>query len=516
MIRHRGVYGWLVVGALVGWQAVLASAAGPVDELASRLPDQPNAVVALHVAKILDSPIGKAEGWREKYTSRFESGPLMVPPHATDFLLAADLELASMSPRWEAAVFNLSTSPTMDQIAKVVSGHRDTVQNRPAVYLNDQSYLLQLGEHQYGVLRPANRQDVNRWAKALQGAPVKLSPYLQQAIGYSDNVGTEIILALDMSGMLNPDHVRERVQSSKLRDAVKADEDQIVKLLTSVEGITFGVRAADKLVARLKIDFSEDVTPLAPITKPLIINLLRQSGAALPEMEEWQVDSAGKRLSLRGNLSGDGLRRILSLIHVDASVVQDAERVSEPAANEPGMPEGMSEEQARAYRATRRYFRHIETYVKDLGNPRVTDFSQVGLWMQNYSRRIQALQTSNVDQDVVAFGQKIVDQMNQTVNDLYGISQDASTQAAAIGPGVNIRMGALPTRYNMNFGGHMMWRYAPIGSTEIDTSAISQRAAVEQQAINQSAQVAQQRMTDLGSQLEQMRSTLNERYGKGF
>ncbi len=48
-----------------------------------------------------------------------------------------------------------------------------------------------------------------------------------------------------MSGMLNPDHVRERVQSSKLRDAVKADEDQIVKMLTSVEGITFGVRAAE-------------------------------------------------------------------------------------------------------------------------------------------------------------------------------------------------------------------------------------------------------------------------------
>ncbi len=117
---------WVVDrGGLVGWQAIVASAAGPVDELASKLPDQPNAVVALHVAKILDSPIGKAEGWREKYTSRFESGPLMVPP-TPRISAAADLELSSMSPRWEAAVFNLSTSPTMDQIAKVVSGRRDT------------------------------------------------------------------------------------------------------------------------------------------------------------------------------------------------------------------------------------------------------------------------------------------------------------------------------------------------------------------------------------------------------
>ncbi len=109
----------------------------------------------------------------------------------------------------------------------------------------------------------------------------------------------------------------------------------------------------------------------------------------------------GKRLSLRGNLSATECERILSLIHVDASVVQEAERAQRPGRRRPpslvcrkGCPKIRHEHS----RATRRYFRHNRNLSQGPGKSRVTDFSQVGLWMQNYSRRIQSLQTANVDQ----------------------------------------------------------------------------------------------------------------------
>ena len=67
-----------------------------------------------------------------------------------------------------------------------------------------------------GVMFPANRQQVVRWvreAKTATSAP--LTPYLAEAVGYADKVGTDIVLALDLTDMLPEAYVANGLKPTR-------------------------------------------------------------------------------------------------------------------------------------------------------------------------------------------------------------------------------------------------------------------------------------------------------------
>ena len=96
------------------------------DDLLVRLPADANAIVLLDADRIFSSLIAKSENWRDKYASSFESTPLMLPPSATRFVLAAELEVENMTPVWEAAVMTLAVDTSVKQIADRRSGLVDS------------------------------------------------------------------------------------------------------------------------------------------------------------------------------------------------------------------------------------------------------------------------------------------------------------------------------------------------------------------------------------------------------
>src|SRR5688572_21445215 len=99
--------------------ALVAVPAGAAEfaSLMKWLPEDANVLLVLNVDQMLARPMAVKEGWREAHAKSFGETPLMVPPKAKEFVLASQLDLEFMKPRWEVAVMNLSLDPTVKQIA---------------------------------------------------------------------------------------------------------------------------------------------------------------------------------------------------------------------------------------------------------------------------------------------------------------------------------------------------------------------------------------------------------------
>ena len=85
----------LALGLLSGSASPLWAQAGG---LATRVPNDANAVVILNVEKIMASPIAQRENWREQREKSAAAGLTILPASATNFLMAARLDLEFMQP----------------------------------------------------------------------------------------------------------------------------------------------------------------------------------------------------------------------------------------------------------------------------------------------------------------------------------------------------------------------------------------------------------------------------------
>src|SRR3954471_10812782 len=72
--------------------------------LAQRLPPASNAIIAVNVAKLVDSPYGKEAGWGSRLADSWEKKPLMIPPGAQRLIMAADVKSSSLEPYWEMSL----------------------------------------------------------------------------------------------------------------------------------------------------------------------------------------------------------------------------------------------------------------------------------------------------------------------------------------------------------------------------------------------------------------------------
>ena len=199
---------WALWCAFVFATAVFAggkaqSAESGFDDLLKKVPESPNVLVVLNAEKIFASQVATEGGWKQQYESTYADSPLLLPPTAQQFVLAADLDLAHFQPRWQAAVMRLSSDPSTALIARSIGGQRDALAGLDVVATPKGAMIVKFGPHIFGLRQPGDRQAVGRWiqeAKARDAAA--LSPYLQAAADVPERVGTEIIMALDLTDAL--------------------------------------------------------------------------------------------------------------------------------------------------------------------------------------------------------------------------------------------------------------------------------------------------------------------------
>ena len=370
---------------------------GQFRDLVSQLPNGANALLIQNSEKTLASPLGQREGWKANLEKAFAAGLLRVPPKAKRFVLAAQIDFEFMKPNWEAAVADLERAPSMGKIAKEYLGTPDKFGDTEAVALPNDAYVVSLRQNVLGAMAPANRQLVARWIRELE-SPSKLSDYLQKAAGYSDEAGTEIIMALDLEGVFAPARIDGYLKSKKSLDEIQVDRAALARLLAALEGVRVGIRIGETPFGKLTVDFRDQVS-LAPETaKKVLLEILAGAGTMIDDLSHWKPDVQGTTISLSGNLSPGGLRKMLSVIESPAP----RGKSGGPDQEEPSP----GDLEARRGQDTLRYFKTVDSYFKDLKQDLRDSktISQTKLWFDKYARKIERLPILNVDPEMLDYG----------------------------------------------------------------------------------------------------------------
>jgi len=376
-------------------------------ELVARLPRTTNAVAIFNMDKIKKSPMAIKEGFAENLEKAYRSGLVRIPPRATRLVTAAQLDIEFMQPIYEVAVFDLDRQPSMKKIAEEYSGTIDTLNRLEAAKLATDSYAVRLDRQTLGVMRPANRQAVLHWLREspTPGEP-GLSAYITEAAGYSDDAGTDIILAIDVKGAFSLERVVEYLKSKQaMLDEAGIQLNAAAKLLRDVDGLRVGIRIGEKPYGSVVVDFREPGDIPKDFAKTLLLEILADAGAQFDDLQKWECKVGVSSVSLSGHLTRDGLRRLVSLVDSPAPVHASAT----------GGEESTSPGETTSDKATTslEYFSTIDSMFQDLqrGWRNLKSVSSGSVFLDRYARRIEKLPMLNVDSDLLDYGQYVAVQL---------------------------------------------------------------------------------------------------------
>ncbi len=483
--------------------AAQARAAEPdFKELLAKVPATPNVLVMLNPEKIFASEVATQGGWRQQYGATFADTPLLMPPSAEQFLLAADLDLAYLRPRWQTAIMRLNSDPTKEQIARQIGGQADVVAGLDAVVAPHGGLIVRFGPHLFGLRQPGDRQAVSRWIRESATTP-PLSPYLQAAADVPDRVGTEIIMAIDLTDALQPARVKQAMSESKVLRDNSVERQAATDTLTSIRGVTIGARVTTRVYGVLKVDFDRETTSLAKVAKPLLLETLGKAGAMIDEFENWNVEVTPKRITLEGELTASGLRRLFSFLELDATAVQGQAQAATP-------PQGETDPDV--YKSLQ-YFQSIQRLLHDLKRERggASSYGSIAVWFDKYARRIDRLPILNVDKDLVDYGQRTVAQLRDCVEAIRGVGIASGARSA------QVTSGSYGSEYGDAYGSYPLFGGSP-GNVAADQvgEVEQQRRAIRAQERGQSSMDVRSIIREIEDNTSKIRRQMTERYQREF
>jgi hypothetical protein len=379
-------------------QAATAGANG--DPLLARIPASANALVVIDVEATLSSPLAVRQNWRQAHEDAYSQRPLILPPKSRRIVLGAQLDATeNFQRRWELAVISLGEPVPMRAIAKAEGGYVDTIGGAEAAWTPTDAYFVQLDPGTLGVMYPANRQYVSRWAEAArQNRETQLSPYLQTAAAAVGRA-TPVVLAIDLKDAATPHKVREALEDSA---TIKGDQRKIAELaqlIPTIQGITLAVNLEGSGRGTLRIDFGQRTGAFAALAKPLVLEAFDRFDMHLGELEQWTAKLEANSIVLSGPLSESGMRRIFSLLEIPSTKFASASEESASSIS-PGDPQAM-------VKASQAYFKAVHTLIDDLRKTLGDTRDNHAVWMERYGRKVDALPILNVDEDLLAWGASV-------------------------------------------------------------------------------------------------------------
>ena len=202
-------------------------------------------------------------------------------------------------------------------------------------------------------------------------------------------------LAFDLTGLLSEEEIADKLAGiSFLPESLPADK--VAEILASQVGMRLDIEFGNKPQATLRLAFAENPAPLEPIAKTLLEKALSEHGARLEDFADWNQARGDQEIVFTGELSDSGLRRVLTILSGPVGPW------SKPA--ETTSPENATAEVSQSY------FQAVTGYLDDLFVDNVAQpqsLHQVEVWLERYARKIEDLDKSGVDEDVVTFGDQV-------------------------------------------------------------------------------------------------------------
>ncbi|MCH7729083.1 MAG: hypothetical protein IH991_21765, partial [Planctomycetes bacterium] len=417
-------------------------------DLTKRIPDGANTIILIDVDKLLNSPIGKKEGWRDQHLKAFEAGVAAVPPSATKFVKAAKLDFSTMDAEWEVSLLDLKYDPSIPKVALRYQGTIDNISGREVAVLPGDMYVVKFGPRFAAVGAPAKRQDVARWINRIYSNSLRgLSPYLAEAQKFAE-ASSPITMAIDLTHTFSPALVKERLQNSDALKGKDIDLDKLSEALSSIRGVSLGIAVRENRVGAIKVDFAKDVSILGDLAKPILLEALGNNGAMIEEFKDWDVRVTGKRIQITGTLYQSGMRRILSLLDPPPSLRQAASQTS---------PNDPQAKQKLVVFASQTYYKSIVSLLGDLRADKAgrKTMGQISVWFGKYARRIDRLSMVNVDPDVLDYGKFVSESLRTGQAEVTGAAARSRVRQQQVPEQYDVQTYSVPI--GVNWRGSYGW-----------------------------------------------------------
>jgi len=449
----------------------LTSAAQGADfgPLLQHVPDDANVIV------LVNSDSLRASSFYKRVALEGEPLPGL---EATNRILAASRwRLPTATSVYDVVVVDLKNRSAADAIAASRDGQ--------ALSLPPGSIAMALPSGMLGIFSPNDRQAASRWAKS-SASP--LTGYLTRGVGYAEQVGTQIVFAVDLTDALIASELEARIKAAPYNQTANIDPAAVAETLTRLKGCTLGVRMTDRANARWRFDFDGPIDAIKPAARKIMMTLVDRMGLSLPGMDQWASSIEGETLYLSGRLDAAGLRMLLSLL---ADAPSTVEMVETPGST----PNGTADPSA-VKMATKQHFDSLNQLLRDVEHPKhslVTAGSKAA-YLDRYAKMIDRLPILQVDPDLVELSGEIAARLRVQAQRTRGNMIDAHTH-------LNNRM---DTGY---WDGNVYW---------VRTQGLTDEQLATRQARATSAKDGAEQKQEIMDAVAEMRRTLTVRYQMEF
>lgn len=491
-------------------------------ELLKRTPQAANCLVLINANEIYKSPIALRDNWKGEHEKGLAVGGLELPAGVQRLVVASEIDVEFLQPTWNAAIAELQGEPNWKGMAARDQGIPDMIGTAPALRLPGDVYLVGLDKQIVGIMAPANRQRVAQWINYRGGN--SLSPYLQRAASYVQGLHSEIVLALDLQHAVSRDLIRNRLESFPEAKLPNVNLDNLANSLASIEGVTLGISMGDTTKGKIRFDFSSEMESLAPLAKPIFLQVLSRHGAMIQDFSTWSVEAKGKTIYLEGLLTESGLRRILSLVELPTRDLRSSNTLPTPpmpAVNTPvtntQTPTAQPEESL-ARIASQSFFKSVNKLLFDLRNERGgNSYASQALWYDKYARKIDQLPMLHVDPELLSYASQVSAHLRNASLAVKGVGVIGSARAAQITPQAVGTYNYYNPYYRVGGLGYG-WGYgANYGSVDFDIRDISaEKRAVRAQEQAKGSQAVVTLMSQIEQETASIRRVMTEKYKAEF
>lgn len=433
MTRTKGAILWIGLGLVL---SVTRTAPAQFDELARRVPSTANAIVLVDAEKVYASPAAAQGDWKANREKAWESGMTLLPPAARHAVLAVQLDLRGMITLWEVALMDLEHEPSLEKLAQISAGAMDKIGPYTSVQMSGDSYVVNFGKRVVGAIAPGNRQLVGRWIRETDSRrSMALSPYLTEAYHFANDLGTPVIMAIDLEDVTSPDEVQAGLDSMPAEIGLRGvNLRQLAEPLSSIRGITLGVTLRAEPYGKIKVDFGKELPLPAELAKKLLLHALAKRGASIDDFDSWKPAISGKQFTLEGNLSQVGIRRLSSLFNRPPAVPHEGVEIKAAPEQSPGDTEAMRT-------TTKKYFADFSRLLGDLSEKPSSEgtktMGQVGVWCERYAAKIEKLPTLNVDPELLDFSAQVCSSLRRVHSTIQEGARQGNAASRAVTPQYN-------------------------------------------------------------------------------
>jgi hypothetical protein len=363
--------------------------------LLRRLPDSTTAIVLVDVNG-LRSALGLPAG-----TTLQASGISSIAEAASKFVLGVHFDLTEQRHVWSIGLTQTDGNLAIANIAKTENETVQDVGGHSVVASSRGVFFVDLGPKLLASITPANRKSLVKWLK-FQDANLLDSIPANLINAASASESALMLMAIDLEDSADVASVRRSLTQSQVLSAREnVDFDAVARVVAKAKGVRLTVRAGNPLAGDLTVDFDADTGTIRDFAKPLLLEMLQNTGLYVQDFDDWQAEVTDRAIRLRGPFSVNALRKFGMLIRTPAPNPVAAD----PAAYQAKTP------QARELAASQQYFQSITRILDDLRHDPGHSLESRGRWFDHASAQINNLPALDVAPELISYGSATSDRL---------------------------------------------------------------------------------------------------------